>query len=475
MLRRMDVSAVTLARQVRAGELSAAESVRAALARAREAQARTNAFVTLAEAEALAAAERVDARLAAGEALPLAGVPLVVKDNLCTRGVRTTAGSRMLEGFVPPYDATVVARLVAAGAVTIGKASLDEFGMGSGNENSPFGAVANPLDPTRVAGGSSGGSAAAVAAGAAPLALGSDTGGSVRLPAAFCGLVGFKPSYGALSRYGVIAYASSLDQVGILARDLADVELAFELATGADPFDATTYDLPAAGPPVAIEGLRVGLPRELLSDGFGAAALAAVERAAASLEEQGAELVELSLPSAPAAPACYFVAATGEASSDLARFDGTLFGGRVGAEAAGQEAVMRASRGALFGPEVKRRLLFGTLALSAERYDELYGRALRVRRKLAGELEAALERADVLLLPTAAGVAFELGREEPFEARFQGPAFHTDMATALANLAGLPAVSLPGGTGEGGLPLGVQLMGRARGDRALLGVARHLV
>jgi len=342
-------------------------------------------------------------------------------------------------------------------------------------EYSPFGAVANPLDPTRVAGGSSGGSAAAVAAGAAPLALGSDTGGSVRLPAAFCGLVGFKPSYGALSRYGVIAYASSLDQVGILARDLADVELAFELATGADPFDATTYDLPAAGPPVAIEGLRVGLPRELLSDGFGAAALAAVERAAASLEEQGAELVELSLPSAPAAPACYFVAATGEASSDLARFDGTLFGGRVGAEAAGQEAVMRASRGALFGPEVKRRLLFGTLALSAERYDELYGRALRVRRKLAGELEAALERADVLLLPTAAGVAFELGREEPFEARFQGPAFHTDMATALANLAGLPAVSLPGGTGEGGLPLGVQLMGPARGDRALLGVARHLV
>ncbi len=484
-------SALALAQAVRSGQTSATEVIRAALERAQAEQETTNAFITVASEQALAGADRLDARLRAGEDVgPLAGVPLVVKDNLVTRGVRTTAGSAMLEGFVPPYDATVVARLVEAGAVVIGKTNLDEFGMGSGNENSTFGPVRNPVDPSRVAGGSSGGSAAAVAAGAAPLALGSDTGGSARLPATFCGVFGFKPSYGALSRNGLIAYASSLDQVGILGHDLADVELAFELAAGVDPLDATTYEQEAdgAGAPVLPEdltGVRIGLIDEVMSAvagddgdapaGFSKEALAAVRHAAAELETRGARLVELSLPSVVHAPTCYYVVATAEASSNLARFDGTLFGGRSGALGDGQEAVMNRVRGELFGAEVKRRLLFGTLALSEGYYDRYYGRALKVRRLIADQLEAALRDVQFLLLPGSAGVAFPLGesQEEPFEARFARHAFYSDMATSLANLAGLPALSVPYGSAAG-LPLGVQLMGRARADSQVLRLARSL-
>lgn len=487
---------VHIAQQVRSGQVSAVEVTRSALERAYAAQELTNAFVTVADEQALAAAQRIDERLAAGEDVgAFAGVPLVVKDNLATAGIRTTAGSRILAKFVPPYDATVVQRLVRAGAVVIAKSNLDEFGMGSGNENSTFGAVRNPHDPERVAGGSSGGSAAAVACGAAPVALGSDTGGSARLPAAFCGVIGFKPSYGALSRSGLIAYGSSLDQVGILGRHLSDVSLTFELTTGADPLDATTYGEPTA-PGVAqttrgdeeqapdLNGVRVGLVTELMSAvaddqagaaGYAQAALDAVNRAAALLQERGAEIVPLSLPSAVHAPACYYVAATAEASSNLARFDGTLFGGRLGELGDGQEAVMSRARGELFGAEVKRRLLFGSLALSDGYYDRYYGRALKVRRLIADQLEALLQGVELLLLPSAADVAFQLGGSlnEPFEARFGGHSYYSDMATSLANLAGLPAISVPFGASQG-LPLGVQLMGRARSDRALLGFARHL-
>lgn len=491
MLQRMNTaartqpSAAAIADSVRSGRSSAVATVAAALERAQAAQDLSNAFVTIAEEAALAAASRLDERLAAGEDVgPLAGVPLVVKDNLATAGIRTTAGSRLLAEFVPPYDATVVGRLTAAGAVVIGKSNLDEFGMGSGNENSTFGPVLNPLDPTRVAGGSSGGSAAAVAADVAPLALGSDTGGSARLPAAFCGVYGFKPSYGALSRHGLIAYGSSLDQVGLLAGHLADVRLAFELASGADPHDATTFDPPSEGgvSELSVAGLRVGLVREFMErgaqedgSGYSPAALAAVKEAAARLEAAGAELVEVSVPGVVHAPACYYVTATAEASSNLARFDGTIYGARVGALADGQEAVMNRVRGELFGPEVKRRLLFGALALSQGYYHDYYGRALKVRRLIADQLEAVLQDVRFLLLPAAAGVAFPLGESqlEPFQARFSGHSVLSDMATALANLAGLPAISVPFGAEEG-LPLGVQLMGRARDDIAVLGAAELL-
>lgn len=487
--------AVATARAVLSGHTSAAATVKAALRRARAAQERTNAFITICEEQALTAAELVDARVSAGEgALPLAGVPLVVKDNLSTAGIRTTAGSKILADYVPPYDATVVGRLVRAGAVVIGKANLDEFGMGSGNENSAFGAVRNPHDETRVAGGSSGGSAAAVAAGAAPLALGSDTGGSSRLPAAFCGVIGFKPSYGALSRYGLIAYGSSLDQVGILGSDLADVRLAFELSSGMDDLDATTFDAPAPEGGVDsasgdLTGLRVGLLTEVMSAvgpledgpeggeaGYSPAALAQVERAATLLVERGARLVEVSAPSAVHAPACYYVAATAEAASNLARFDGTIFGGRVGALADGQEAVMGKVRAALFGVEVRRRLLFGSLALSSGYYDQYYGRALKVRQLIKDQLHELLKGVDVILLPAAAGVAFRLGQgnDQPFGARFGGHSYYSDLATSLANLAGLPSISLPFGE-DVGLPLGVQLLGRERDDARLLDLAGLLL
>lgn len=465
------------ARLVSGGQLSARQSVTAALQRVKAVQERTNAFITIPEQQAVAAAEELDGRLAAGQKVGrLAGVPIVVKDNLVTAGVRTTAGSRMLADFVPPYDATVVARLLAQDAILVAKTNLDEFGMGSGNENSPFGPVRHPRDLTRVAGGSSGGSAAAVAAGAAPLALASDTGGSTRLPAAFCGVIGFKPSYGALSRYGLVAYASSLDHIGLLGSSLDDVQLAYELTAHADPQDATSVG--DSGRPASPEvgGLRVGLLRQLGGDGFAPAVRAAVAGAAARLEGLGAQLVELSVPSVLHAPVAYHVIAAAEASSNLARFDGTLYGGRVGADADGQEAVMAATRGALFGTEVKRRLLFGSLALSDGYYRDYYGRALQVRRLLADALRHALGQVDVLLLPSSADVAFPLGEAgvQPFQARFGGHAYHADMANSLANLAGLPALSVPFGTGDGGLPLGVQLMGAAGSDRRVLALARHL-
>lgn len=490
----VNVSAVAIAGAVRAGESTAVAVVEAALARAHSAQERTNAFITICDETAVAAAERIDATVRAGnDPGPLAGVPLVVKDNLCTAGIRTTAGSRILEEFVPPYDATVVKRLVQAGAVVIGKANLDEFGMGSGNENSAYGPVRNPNDLGRVAGGSSGGSAAAVAEGAAPLALGSDTGGSSRLPAAFCGVIGFKPSYGALSRSGLIAYGSSLDQVGILGHNVADVRLAFELTTGLDEADATTVlpAAPAAGAGFAngeLAGLRVGLLTEVMGAkadpddgpeggeaGFSSAALALVDRTAEQLRQRGAELVNVSVPSAAYAPACYYVAATAEASSNLARFDGTIFGGRLGKLGDGQEAVMAKVRSGLFGAEVKRRLLFGSLALSAGYYDQYYGRALKVRQLIMDQLLAVLKGVDVILLPAAAGVAFRLGQggNQPFSARFGGHSYYSDLATSLANMAGLPSVCVPAGS-EVGLPLSVQLLGRPMDDMRLLNLAAQL-
>jgi len=466
-------SASETAAAVRSGELSAEASVREALGRA-EATGSLNAFITILP-EALGRARDLDARRAAGETLgPLAGVPVALKDNLCTAGVRTTAGSKSLAGFVPPYSATVVARLEAAGAVVIGKTNLDEFGMGSTNENSAFGPVRNPHDLERVPGGSSGGSAAVVAAGITPLALGTDTGGSVRQPASFTGVLGFKPTYGALSRYGVVAFASSLEQVGVLARSTRDLGLALSAMLGHDPSDATSLptppDLSGALEGGDLSGVRVGRVGELCGDGNSAGILEALTRTEATLTALGAVVGEVSLPHAPYGTAAYYLVAPAEASSNLARFDGMVYSHRSGENRLGQAEVMRRSRGEGFGPEVRRRILTGTYALSAGYYDAYYGKALRVRRLIADDLTRAFASYDLLLTPTAPRVAYRLGENagDPL-AVYLG-----DIDTVLANLAGVPALSVPAGTAEDGLPCGVQLMAPALHDARLLRVAGAL-
>ncbi len=496
-------SAWELARDVRAGTRSAASVVDEALRRA-EALAPLNALLRVAADRARARARSVDEAVARGEDPgPLAGVPVVVKDNLCLEGVPTTAGSRSLETFVPPYSATAVARLEDAGAIVIAKANLDEFGMGSTNENSAFGPVRNPWDPERVPGGSSGGSAAAVAAGAVPLALGTDTGGSVRLPAAFCGVLGVKPTYGRISRYGLIAYASSLDHVGVLTRSTRDAALALAVMAGADPLDGTSLETDAdalravaglgsdgrapatpghaapadAGvenaPPAGrrpLQGLRVAVVRELSGEGNARGVLRGLERSVEALRDLGAEVLEASAPSVRHAVAAYYLVATSEASSNLARYDGMIYSTRLGEDGDGQETVMRRSRGRTLGREVRRRVLMGSFALSAGYYDAYYGKALKVRRVIADDLARAFERADVLLTPTAPTAAYRLGEKlgDPL-AMYVG-----DVCTCLANLSGLPAVSVPAGRTEEGLPTGVQLMAPALHEARLLEIAAAL-
>lgn len=481
-------SATWIAAAVTSGEMRAADVVARSLERARAVQDRTNAFVTIADGPATARAEVVDRRVAAGEDLPLAGVPVVVKDNMCTSGILSTAASRSLAGFVPPYSATVVVRLEAAGAIVVAKANCDEFGMGSSNENSAYGPVRNPWDESRVPGGSSGGSAVAVATGVAPIALGTDTGGSVRQPASFTGILGYKPTYGLLSRYGVMSYASSLDQVGVLARTTGDVRRVMEIMLGRDARDATSVDpgarLQAAlrgvetragmrdapGDRTPLAGLRVGIVAELAGDGNSPGVLAALGRTRSALQELGAIVVEVSLPHARYGVPTYYLIATAEASSNLSRYDGTIYGARVGEDAAGQAEATMATRGASLGPEVQRRVLMGTFALSAGYRDAYYGKALAVRRILADEIAAALGAVDVLLTPTAPSVAFGLGErvEDPL-AMYVG-----DVDSCLANLAGIPAVSVPAGEGDDGLPCGVQFMAPALHDERLWRVAAAL-
>ena len=465
-------TAVELAAAVRDGTTTARATTEAALAAVAANDRELHAFLHVDRDGALAAADRVDALTSQGrDPGPLAGVPVALKDNLCTQGVPTTAASRILEGWVPPYSATVVDRLVAAGAIPIGKTNLDEFAMGSSTENSAFGPTRNPHDHGRVPGGSSGGSAAAVAAGMVAIGLGSDTGGSIRQPAALCGVVGVKPTYGMVSRYGLIAFASSLDQIGPLATTVADAAACLEAIAGHDPMDATSLDEPAPRVVAAlddgVDGARVGLVAELL-DGAAPDVVVAVERAAEALEAAGAHVAELTLPELRLGLSAYYLIAPAEASSNLARYDGVRYGLRV--DAADVQAMNVATRTRGFGDEVKRRVMLGTYALSAGYYDAYYGRAQRVRTLMCRAFGTAWERCDLLLGATAPTTAFELGAKTADPMAM----YLSDVFTIPSNLSGEAAITVPFGRGDDGLPIGVQLLGRARAEPRVFAAARVL-
>ncbi len=463
-------------RRLAAREISARELVEAHL----EAMARhraLNAFVTETPDRALEMAAESDRRLAAGEARPLEGIPLAVKDLFCTADVRTTAGSRILHDFVPPYESTVTRRLWEAGAVLLGKTNLDEFAMGSANVTSWFGPVVNPWTPPgeelgRVPGGSSGGSAAAVAARLCLGATGTDTGGSIRQPAAFCGIVGLKPTYGRCSRWGIVAFASSLDQAGPMARTVEDCAILLETMAGYDPRDSTSADVPvepwSRRLDAGIRGLRVGVPREYRIDGMPEAVERLWAAGAEWLRARGAEVVEISLPHTPYALPTYYIVAPAEASSNLARYDGMRFGLRV--EGRDLTETYMKTRGEGFGREVRRRILIGTYALSAGYYDAYYLKAQKVRRKIADDFRAAFETVDAVLTPAAPGAAFRIGE------RMDDPVamYLNDVFTVPASLAGLPAIAVPAGLDGEGLPLGLQVIGRPWDETTVLRVARAL-
>ena len=466
----MWTSAHVLRRRIDRGEVSCEEVTRAALARIDALDPSIRAFVTVTEETALAQARALDARRAKGEPLPpLAGLPIAVKDNFCTAGIKTTCASRILGDWRPPYDATVTRRVVEAGACIVGKANLDEFAMGSSTENSGLFTTHNPWDRTKVPGGSSGGSAAAVAAGMVPLALGSDTGGSIRQPAAFCGIVGLKPTYGRVSRYGLIAFASSLDQIGPFTRDVQDCALVLEAIAGRDASDSTSVDEPvphyAAALTGDVRGLKIGVPKEYFTPGMDADVERSVREAIAVLEKLGATTQEISLPTTDYGIAVYYIIAPAEASSNLARYDGVKYGLRTPGAKDLIEMVSR-TRAAGFGAEVKRRIMLGTYALSAGYYDAYYGRAQKVRTLVRRDFERAFARVDVIVAPTTPGVAFKHGEKEDPIAMYLN-----DVFTVGGNLAGLPAVSIRCGFSAAGLPIGLQVIGRAFDEPRVLRVA----
>jgi aspartyl-tRNA(Asn)/glutamyl-tRNA(Gln) amidotransferase subunit A len=473
------LSAAELAGVLASGDVSSVEATTASLERIEALDGRLHAFLHVDADGALETAADVDRRRSAGEELPvLAGVPVAVKDLLCTVGQPTTCGSRILEGWVPPYDATVVARVRRAGLPILGKTNLDEFAMGSSTEHSAYGPTLNPWDTERTPGGSGGGSAAAVAARLAPLAIGTDTGGSIRQPSALTGTVGVKPTYGGVSRYGIVAMASSLDQAGPVTRTVLDAALLHEVIGGHDPMDSTSIDAPP--PPVVeaarradVEGLRIGVVKELGGEGFQGGVQRRFEESVALLTEAGAKVVEVSCPSFAHALATYYLVMPSEVSSNLARFDAMRYGLRVapeGTDDPSAEQVMAASRDAGFGDEVKRRIILGTYALSSGYYDAYYGSAQKVRALVARDFDLAFERADVLVSPTAPTTAFRLGEklEDPLAMYLQ------DIATIPANLAGVPGLSLPAGLAEDGLPVGVQFLAPLQADDRLYAAAAAL-
>lgn len=449
--------------------LSSRELTQSVLSRIEAVEERVKAFLTVTPEQALAQAEAIDTRRAQGETLlPLAGIPVALKDNLCTTGVTTTAGSRILHNFVPPYDATVVRKLREAGAVMVGKANLDEFAMGSSTENSGFHTSHNPWDLDRVPGGSSGGSAAAVAAGEALIALGSDTGGSIRQPASLCGIVGMKPTYGRVSRYGLIAYASSLDQIGPLSKDVRDCALMLNVLCGPDPLDSTSTDINVPDFTAAlhgdVKGLRIGIPKEYFGAGVTPEITAVVQQAIVQLTAQGATIDACSLPYTDYSLAAYYLIAPAECSSNLARFDGVKYGHRT-KELAGHIGLTEKTRDEGFGAEVKQRIMIGTYALSAGYYDAFYKRAQQVRTLIRRDFDRAFETFDALLTPTSPVVAPRIGEKtDPLAMKL------LDICTIPVNMAGLPAISLPCGF-VNGLPVGLQLIGKAFDEATLLRIA----
>ncbi len=468
----MELYALTaheLAEKLTAREVSAREVTLSVLERIAQAEERVHAYVTVTEAVALSQADAVDAARTAGESVsPLAGIPIALKDNLCTTGIETTCSSNILKGFLPPYSATVVEKLEAAGSVFVGKANLDEFAMGSSTENSAFGASHNPWNLAAVPGGSSGGSTAAVAAGEAIWAIGSDTGGSIRQPAAFCGVVGLKPTYGRVSRYGLIAFASSLDQIGPITKDVRDAALLMNLISGHDSRDSTSIvrDVPDYTQSLTnnVKGMKLGVPAEYFAQGVSPEVAASVRAAIDLLVSLGAIAEEISLPHSEYALPTYYILAPAEASSNLARYDGVRFGHRT-ARAANYVDLFEKSREEGFGPEVKQRIMIGTYALSAGYYDAFYLKAQKVRTLIKRDFDRAFEKYDAIIAPTAPTVAFKLGEvSDPLAMKLN------DVLTIPANMAGIPAISLPCGFSNG-LPIGLQLMAPAFGEETLFRLA----
>ena len=456
--------------RLRRRETSSVELTKAALGRIAGVDPRVRAFVTVCEEQALRQAEAADARLRSGDAAPLTGIPALIKDNMCTAGVRTTCSSKMLESFVPPYDATVVEKLAAAGMVMLGKANMDEFAMGSSTEHSAFFPTHNPWDLARIPGGSSGGAAVAVAADECFYSLGSDTGGSIRQPAGFCSVVGLKPTYGRVSRYGLVAFASSLDQIGPFTKDVTDCALVLKAISGHDPRDSTSLPLPVPDYAQALQpglkGLRLGVPKEYFVAGMQAGVTDVMEAALVRLQELGAEIDrDVSLPHTPYALAVYYIIAPSEASANLARYDGVKYGFSA-KEAESMWDGLEKTKQYGFGPEVKRRIMLGTHALSSGYYDAYYLKAQKVRTLIRREFDRAFEKYDALVTPTSPVVPFKMGErmDDPLQM------YLSDVCTLPMNIAGIPGISVPAGFADG-LPVGLQIVGRPLGEETLLRVA----